>query len=755
MEIHMTFEKMLLSPSVLISLALIFAASIVLTFFPLIGTLGFEFSAISAVLLSFLSVFISASLISSYQKSNTSMSRLSNPNGSILFINSILLLIPFLIGLISTLIKNDCYLREGAIFFLLIPTITVFFSASIGMLVGHFFGRKGIFIGPIIILVILCYALLKLYYGLSIFVYNPIFGLFPGPLYDEAIPISLTLIISRIIVFFWGLLLLLILRIARGLRYGLFGIWDTILVIIVVIVLITAYLNESKIGISYTREYITKNFLSGSIETDNFIIYYAPGTLVAKNIDLISQDHEWRYKQLKEILDVDFSDKIRSYIYPDKETRKKLAGASETTIANPIHKEIHLIYDSFPHPILKHELVHVMSGDFGNNILRLSPKIGLLEGIAVASDWGGQKFTPHQWSKAMIELGIAPRIQDIVGFGFWYAPSQVSYTLMGSFSRYLIDTYGIGNFKKVYKTGDFSVYGKKLEELSEEWQTYLKTIETPEETTAIAEALFAGPSIFNATCPRRIAELKKEGYDQFKNGNYYRARDYFSDALEFNNTDPALINWLAYSHYYEGNYKRAQEIAKSSSPASELDKHLLDNINANSLWQAGNSEEAGQIFNHLLDKHAPGGFKRELEIKISAISQTSEVEENIKLFFGTRDKVLQLAYLVEAINANPSFAPSHYLLGRFFFNKAEYEKAAPHLIEAYLLELPGERLTNENLRILGISLFAKGNYDQAIATFEYLISSEQNEAAKQYAQDFIERSGWRKESIRTEGNQLK
>jgi len=751
----MTFEKMLLSPSVLISLALVLVASIVLTFFPLIGTLGFEFSAISAVLLSFLSVFISASLISSSLKSDRSMSRLSDQIGSIFIINFIILLIPFLIGLVSTLIKNDCYLKEGAIFFLLIPTITVFFSASIGMLIGYFFGRKGMFIGPMIILVILCYALWELYYGISIFVYNPIFGLFPGPLYDEAIPISLTLIISRIIVFFWGILLLLILRVANGLRYSMFGIWDTILLIILVIVLITAHLNESEIGISYTREYITQNILSSSIETDNFIIYYAPGTPDEKNIDLISQDHEWRYKQLKEILDVDSPDKIRSYIYPDIETRKKLAGAGETTIANPIHKEIHLIYDSFPDPILKHELVHVMSGEFGNKILKLSPKIGLLEGIAVAADWRGQKFTPHQWSKAMIEMGIAPKIQDIVGFGFWYAPSQVSYTLMGSFSRYLIDAYGIGNFKKAYKTGNFSVYGKCLDELTQEWQNYLKTIETPEETIAIAEAMFTGPSIFNATCPRRIAELKKEGYKQFDGGNYYRARDYFSTALEFNNADPALINWLASSHYYEGNYNSAIEITKSSSPGSELDKHLLDNINGNSLWQSGKSEEAGQIFNHLLNKHAPDNLKRELEIKISAISEGSEVEENIKLFFGTTDKVLQLAYLFETINSNPFYAPSHYLLGRLFFNKGEYEKAVTHLIQAYMLELPGERLTNENLRILGISLFAKSNYDQAITTFEYLLSSEQNEAAKQYAHDFIERGKWTKANIETNENQLK
>lgn len=751
----MTFEKMLLSPCVLISLAIVFVASIVLTFFPLIGTLGFEFSAFSAVLLSFLSVFISASLISSSQRRERSRNGLSDQIGSILTINFFILLIPFLIGLASSLIKNDCYLMEGSIFFLLIPTITVFFTTSIGMLVGYFFGRKGVFIGPLIILIILCYALWKLYYGLSIFVYNPIFGLFPGPLYDEAIPISLTLIVSRITVFFWGILLLLILRVANGLRYSLFGIWDTIVLIIVVFVLITAHLNESRIGISYTREYITQNILSDSIETDNFIIYFAPGTPEAKNIELIAQDHEWRYKQLKEILDVNSTDKIRSYIYPDIETRKKLLGAGETTIANPIHKEIHLLYDSFPHPILKHELVHVMSGDFGNYILKLSPKIGLLEGIAVAADWRGQRFTPHQWSKAMIEIGIAPGIEDIVGFGFWYAPAQVSYTLMGSFSRYLIDTYGIQNFKKVYKSGDFSVYEKSLEELAQEWQDYLQRIEIPEETTVIAEARFSGPSIFNATCPRRVAELKKVGYEQFNEGNYFRAKDYFSDALKFNNTDPSLINWLAYSHYYDENYNRATEIAESSTAGSKLDKNLLGNINGNSLWQSGNSETAAQIFNNLLLEHIPDNLKRELGIKISAISEGYEVEENIKLFFGTRDKLLQLAYLEETIKAYPFYAPAHYLLGRLFFNKGEYEKAAPHLIQAYLLELSGEELTNENLRILGISLFAKGNYDQTITTFEYLLSNEQNEAAKQYAQDFIERSRWIKENIETNENQLK
>ena len=751
----MTFERMLFSSSVLISFSIVFIASIVLTFFPLIGTLGFEFSALSAVLLSMLSVFISASLMNSALNRERTARRLSNIIGTIFIINFLILLVPFLVGLISSLIKDDCYLKEGTIFFLLIPTITVFFTSNIGMLSGYLFGRKGMFIGLLIVLAIMFYALWKLYYGLSIFVYNPIFGFFPGPLYDEEIPISLTLIISRIIVFFWGIVLLLILRILSSLRYSLIGIWDTILLIIVVIFLLIAHQNEENTGISYTRKYITQNILSDSIETENFIIYYTPGTPEAKNIGLIAQDHEWRYKQLKEILDVDSADKIRSYIYPDIETRKNLVGAGETTIANPIHKEIHLIYDSFPDPVLKHELVHVMSADFGNDILKLSPKIGLLEGIAVAADWRGQRYTPHQWSKVMNEMGIAPSIKDIVGFGFWYAPAQVSYTLMGSFSRYLIDTYGIQNFKDAYKTGGFSIYGKSLDELTQEWLDFLKTIETPPETVAIAEARFSEPSIFQATCPRRIAVLKKEGYQHFDDNNYFRAGEYFSDALKYNNSDPSLINWLAYSHYYEGNYDRAIEISNGSTEASELDKHFLENIRGNSVWQSGNSKQADQIFNNLLDNHITEDLKRELEIKILAISEGSELEENIKLFFGTRDKVLQLTYLEEAIKTQPLFAPSHYLLGRLLFNKGEYNNAIPHLIHAYLLELPGDRLTNENLRILGISLFTKGKYDQAIRTFEYLLLKEDNEASKQYANDFIDRIVWAKENISTNQNQLK
>jgi tetratricopeptide (TPR) repeat protein len=742
----MTFEKFLFSKSVLIPFIIALIFSIVLTFFPLIGTLGFEYAAVTAVLLSLLTVITASALISSEQRESGSRKSSIGSAGSIYFINFLMLLTVFIIGYLSSLLKDDCYIKEGTLFFLLIPTVSVFFSTSVGLFWGYILGRRGIIIGLVTILIISIYALWKLYYGVSLFVYNPIFGFFPGPLYDEAIPITLTLVISRISVLLWGIVILLALRIIDGLNRNITRIWDALFILVIAIAIITVYLKEPEIGISYTRDYITQNVLTGSVETDNFIIYYDPGSPEAKDLDLISMDHEWRYKQLREALELKSQEKIKSYIYPDTETRKKLIGAGETTIANPVHNEIHLIYDSFPHPVLKHELVHVMSGEFGNAVLKISPKIGLLEGIAVAADWRGQKYNPHQWSKVMIEMGIAPDVENIVGFGFWYAPAEVSYTFMGSFSKYLIDTYGIEKYKTAYKTGSFSGYGKDVAELELEWKEFLKTVETPPETKAIAEARFSRPSIFHAKCPRKIAELKNRGYEDFDEDNFHDARKNFSKALEYNNTDPALIYWLAYSHYYDRNFDRTLEITRSSSPETQIQKDLLRNLEGNTLWQTGDSEEAGMIFNDLLSHQLADSTKRELEIKLSAIKADSEVDENIKQFFGTRDEVLQLNALQNSILTDPFFAPSYYLKGRFFYNQGEYEKAVPELIRAFLLGLPTLRLQNENLKLLGICLFAGGKFDQSIAVFDELLLNEDNIQTQRYAQDFIDRANWIKEA---------
>jgi tetratricopeptide (TPR) repeat protein len=737
----MNFDRMLLSTTVIVPLVLVIIISIILAFFPLVGALGFEYSAVMGFVLSFVSVFISAELIGIDYKNYSAAKRLSDRVSSILIINLLFLGVVYIIGLLSSLIKGDCFIREGSIFFLLIPVVSVFFSATLGLLAGFTLKRRGFLAGALILIGIIAYSLLKLYRDPSLFIYNPIFGFFPGPIYDEAIPVTLTLLAYRGIIVLWGLLFLIVLTLANGFSYRRVGAWDFVKLLIVGISLFAACSHEQELGISYSREYITGKILPASVETEHFIIYYDPASPEAKNVALIAGDHEWRYAELSKFLKTNSGDKIRSYIYPDTETRKRVVGAGETTIANPIHKEIHLVYDTFPQPILKHELTHVMAGDFGTKLLRMTPKVGLLEGLAVAADWSEDPYNPHQWSKALIKNGMAPRIEDITGFGFWYAPAGLSYTLMGSFSRYLIDTYGIEKFKTVYRTGSFSVYGKSLPELVTDWKKFLEGVQTPEEVFALAKARFGAPAIFTATCPRKVGELKSEGFKYYADENYYRARDIFSEALSYDRHDPVLLNGLAYSNYYRKDYNETIRVADSGRSLPEVDRAVLENIKGNALWQTGKTTEAQDIFRSVRTTPLPNDLMREIDVKVSAIGEDATAGENIREFFSTRDRALQAASLSESILNTPEYSPPYYLMGRMLFNTGEYERAVPYLSMAEYLGLPSAALTDENLRILGISLFASGKYDDAAAVFNRIASAGDSEK-KDYALDFLQRIEW-------------
>lgn len=762
----MTFIDIFFSKRVIISLFLIICISLMLTPFPLMGVLGFEFSIIIAFVSAFISLFISAEFVNfDLKKGFMREKRVSDVVSSILIVNLILLIFPLGVGLVNSILKSDCYIKEGLIFYGLIPAVTVFFSSSIGLLLGTIFPRRGFFLGSLALLSTIFYSLWKLYSEPPIFSYNPVFGFFPGPLYDEAIPITSPLVIYRLIVALWGFIFLVILRLIRGLKYNTVRAVDILAVLILASSLVFSHLKEGELGIEYTRDYITRNFLTASVETEHFVIYYTPGTPEAENIALIAGDHEWRYHQLKEFLQTSSNyavtqkpsllvpdlvgdttaPKIRSYIYPDTETRKKLIGAGETAIANPIHREFHLVYDSFPNTVLKHELTHVMSSEFGIMGFRISPKVGLLEGLAVAADWGADEFTPHEWSKAMIKAKAALDIKGIVGIGFWQAPPQKSYVLMGSFVRYLIDTYGIEKFKTVYRTGNFLIYGKSLDELISDWETFLDGIPLPENAPIFTEYRFSEPSIFQAVCPRKVAFLRKNGLKAFKNGNLYQAQKLFVEALNFDKTDPVLIQSLAYTYYYENDYTKLMNIINGTQSLSSVDKNILENIRGNVFWQSG--KDAKSVFESLLTKSIPDDIKREIDIKLSAISYGGEIEKRIREYFGMRDKLSQIVTLEEIIRIFPGYSPAYYLAGRILFAKADYKRAAFFFVKSESLGLPTENLENENSRILGISLFATGDYEGAIKRFERIVNTTSDKALKDYAVDFIERCKWTRDKM--------
>jgi hypothetical protein len=127
---------------------------------------------------------------------------------------------------------------------------------------------------------------------------------------------------------------------------------------------------------------------------------------------------------------------------------------------------------------LLHEVVHNYAVSPHNNRF-------LQEGIAVylQDKLGGNPAFPnhgkglHVLAREHLPAGPTLGLLNNVVFPRPLAhvmPQLTAYILAGSFTRFLIDKYGLAQFRKLYESNDYeAVYGKRLEALEQEWRACL------------------------------------------------------------------------------------------------------------------------------------------------------------------------------------------------------------------------------------------------------------------------------------------
>jgi hypothetical protein len=211
-------------------------------------------------------------------------------------------------------------------------------------------------------------------------------------------------------------------------------------------------------------------------------------------------------------------DKVTAYFFRDAGEKKRLMGAADTYIAKPWQRAVYLQVASYPHPVLGHELAHVVAGSFGRGPFRVAgplsgiwPNPGLIEGVAVAASPDDDELTDAQWARAMKDLGLLPPIGSVFSMDFLGANASKSYTLAGAFVRWLVDERGAGIVRAWYGGGDLeALTGAKWNELDARFRAYLDTLQLSPEAQAFAKAKFDRPSVFARTCPHVIDAMKRE-----------------------------------------------------------------------------------------------------------------------------------------------------------------------------------------------------------------------------------------------------
>ncbi|HSO37601.1 MAG TPA: hypothetical protein VLT33_33980, partial [Labilithrix sp.] len=281
-----------------------------------------------------------------------------------------------------------------------------------------------------------------------IFAYDPFVGYFSGTLYDTVIDAGPPMITYRVgsfatlvaVTLFASLLerrpqqpfgLVLDLRSSATRARAFLGLCAALISAVII-------LGGTKLGHFSTVASITKDLGAEKHGPRCDIVY--PSTTREQEAKLLLKDCEEQLAAVEKRLGARGPERVRAFFFRDAEDKKRQMGAAHTYIAKPWREEVYLQLGGYPHPVLGHELAHVVAGSFGRGPFRIAgelgglvPNPGLIEGIAVAASPDDEDLTDAQWARAMMDIGILPNMQRVFSLSFLGEASSKSYTLAGAF----------------------------------------------------------------------------------------------------------------------------------------------------------------------------------------------------------------------------------------------------------------------------------------------------------------------------------
>ena len=760
--------SVLLRKPYLVATAVLTAAAAAMTQLPLVDDLGFEFAFLTAAVATFATGMMTVHLVNAWRTDSPRNTRHSTLLALLFGLSLSTLLLPMAVMFVKSWISGFCNVPEGLAFYLLLPGISVLWATAVALLCALATKRRRhgtlLFLG--VMFVSIGISLYRLATEPPVFAYNPIIGYFPGPIYDEVVVITSTLLAARAIVLVSVVAMIaglcacfdpsarkirpsLFLKfrgrspaggpaigndeiagsadnagsatISRGAAGAATGMVMRALFLVSVVVLGVAYVYRAPLGIVIDRAHIQQT-LGGHRQTAHFDIYYDTNTISAWNIDLIARDHEYQLDRIITYLEVPApSTRIASYIYGSADQKKRLMGARYTSIERPGADEMHLNNASFPHPVLKHELVHVVSAAFGNALYGGSYWIGFHEGLAEAVDWQDAPMNPHEWSRAMRELGYAPPLENLLSMtGFWTAASSRSYTLCGSFVRFLIERYGLDAFKQAFPDGAVEAsYGRTTVELIAEWEAFVDGIQLREDQLRIARQRFIRPSIFRLHCPHEVAALNDRGWQAYNAQRYWDAVRNFDRVLELEPENPSALRGLLYGIYRQGDYERIESVAQRIERPDQTVGLLADAqlVRGDTAWKTGKIDDARRSYEAVVNLQASEAMSRAASIRMEVLDR-EPIRDTIMTYLTAVTGHWRLVLSVrDAGDLAPDYGTGHYLLGRWLFLSGSYEQALEYLAKADAVGLPDELVRQESLRLEAMAHFYLERYDQSAEAF--------------------------------------
>lgn len=456
-----------------------------------------------------------------------------------------------------------------------------------------------------------------------------------------------------------------------------------------------------------------------------------PSTTRELDADLLVKDCDEQVAAVEKVLGGRGPARIRAFFFRDDKEKKRLMGAAHVYIAKPWREEVYLQLGGYPHPVLGHELAHVIAGSFGRGPFRIAgeaggllPNPGLIEGIATYASPHDDDLTDAQWARAMKEIGILPPMERVFSLGFLGDASAKSYTLAGAFLGWVAEKHGIEKVRAWYAGASLpALVGKDWHAIEQDYRAWLDTVALPPEASSFARAKFGRPGIFGRKCPHLVDALRQEADECQSTQRFTEAIAKYAAVIAKDPLDHASKQGLAQTERRHGDREKGRalllELASSEkTPRTFRDK--ADEALADADFLDGAFEAAAARYAKLAAQSLDEDAARTLEVKGIAATTPAARPAIRALLLGDAthgpDPFLGGVGLGTWGSSSAREALVGYLVGRNLVQRGFHTEGAAALDDALApaaggTPLPTSRLRREALRQRAIAACALG--DQA------------------------------------------
>ncbi|MFM2153354.1 MAG: hypothetical protein RL199_1789 [Pseudomonadota bacterium] len=709
------------------ALSAVVAAAPLAALLPMAGHLGYEFAALLTLVCAVAAPAAGLALMERPERRT-----LPTMLEAMALVSAAVAASTLLMALVG-LVRPACEPVRGLAFVLLLPLPTALLGVSAGVLARRYVDRRRARWSVVLLLAAsLAASLRPLYAGPAFFAFDHFFGWFPGPLYDESVLLEAPLFGFRALTLAWvvaGLLEARALDAEGRARRRMFVLSHLLAGVLLGVELF----GGEAVGFS-TSDAKVARVLGGLRRVDGLELHF-PVEWSDREVERFVADARFRASQVVDSLRLKPQHVVRVWMYRSADEKRRLTGAASTSFSKPWRHEVHVHAAGYPHPVLRHELVHAFGAELAGGPFGvpggLFPRSPLVEGFAVAFDDEPEEQTLAQWARAMHDEQLAPDVGSLLSAGGFLSASPArAYTYAGAFLRDLQQRYGTPALLDLYAHGDLSKLGPP-DALVAAFEKRLAAVPVDVGHRAAAARRYAGRGLVERPCGRESARLVEEAHDLAVRRDKTGVVSMLTEACALDPDDPALLRSLLDAALEAGDDPAAALAEQRLFAHPRLDPGLEARAVmglGQAAWRRGDLPSARGYFERALRAPVDATTHRQAYIHARVVADDGLAAVTKPLLVEGRADAGVLFMLQDAILARPDDALLPYLLGRQFVQQEAPARGAQLLAARAIGRLGDTALEREAVR-LAVRGFALGGSCDAAEELDRTQTKDEADAA--------------------------